>query len=149
MELDFRDCAELKDVHGLNGLVPAELKSFRLDLRECNLTREDGLILAEALDKIPRLTSIDVRGNPELEGDACAAMIAAMRHERPGHPRSICGVSALNTRLEVPRKFDLPRQIVDLELIAADGTGAIEVVKVDDKLWHRHACRQAYRYAHG
>ena len=91
-----------------------------LDLRNCNLTSEDGTKLAKALDVIPRLTSIDVRGNPGLDGEGAARLLEAMRRERPGHPRSLCGVSSTNLRLDVPRHFELPRQQVDLAFVVGE-----------------------------
>ena len=94
-----------------------------IDLRDCGLTSEDGVFLARALDEIPRLTSLDVRGNHGLAGEAVQELVKAMKDERPGHPRSLCGVTPLNTRLEVPRKFDTSVSFVDTELIVAELEG--------------------------
>ena len=43
-----------------------------------------------------------------------------MQKEKPGHPRSLCGVSPLNTRLEVPRTFAGDSLDVDLQLTSAE-----------------------------
>eukprot|EP00900_Chrysochromulina_parva_P012627 jgi/Chrpa1/21365/Chrysochromulina_OHIO_Genome00023502-RA len=91
-----------------------------LDLRDASLTSEDGLVLAEAFRTIETITSIDVRGNPALEGEAVAAIIEAMKNEKPGKPRSICGVTPQNTRLEVPRNFAGASESVDTALIVAE-----------------------------
>ena len=91
-----------------------------LDLREASLTSEDGLVLAEAFRTIETITSIDVRGNPALEGEAVAAIVEAMKNEKPGKPRSICGVTPQNTRLEVPRNFAGASESVDTALIVAE-----------------------------
>ncbi len=99
-----------------------------IDLRNCNLTHDDGMVLARALASdgkrsegaVPNLTSLDVRGNHQLQGEALAALIQAMKDEKPGHPRSVCGVTPLNTRLDVPRLFDQSESLVDTELIVAE-----------------------------
>ncbi|KOO26285.1 d chain transport protein, partial [Chrysochromulina tobinii] len=91
-----------------------------LDLRDASLTSEDGLVLAEAFRTIETITSIDVRGNPALEGEAVAAIVEAMKNEKPGKPRSICGVTPQNTRLEVPRNFAGASESVDTALIVAE-----------------------------
>jgi len=90
-----------------------------MDLQDASLTGDDGFVLAEALQSIPRLTSIDVRGNPGLTEESVQALIQAMKDEKPGHPRSLCGVSPGNTRLDVPRKF-AEGQEVDVQLIVAE-----------------------------
>jgi hypothetical protein len=100
-------------------LARSSLNEVVIDLRESKLTSDDGRILAEALEQIPKLTSVDVRGNPGLDGEAAAALIKAMKDEKPGHPRSVCGVSPLNTRLEVPRKFEKGSE-VDIQLVVAE-----------------------------
>ena len=90
-----------------------------VDLRESRVTDAEGMILAEVLQRCPRLTSLDLRGNPELGEAGLSALCQALRNERPGHPRSLCGVSPLNTRLDVPRVF-APGQHVDCRLIVAE-----------------------------
>ena len=59
-----------------------------------------------------------MRGNPGLAGEGLEALITAMKNEA-GHPRSLCGVSSLNTRLEVPRKWE-EDQAVDIALTVAE-----------------------------
>ena len=90
-----------------------------VDLRDARVTDDEGVILADMLQKVPKLTSIDVRGNPELGEAGIAALCQALRDEKPGHPRSLCGVSPLNTRLDVPRHFT-EDQSTDLKLIVAE-----------------------------
>ena len=90
-----------------------------VDLAHAQLTSDDGETLARALQTIPTLTSVDVRGNPGLAGAGLAALIQAMKDEKPGHPRSLCGVSPHNTRLEVPRRWGEEQQ-VDIELTVAE-----------------------------
>ena len=55
-----------------------------IDLRDSHLRAEDAMVLAEALNDNPRLTSIDVRGNPGLTEAGVEAIIAAMRAARDG-----------------------------------------------------------------
>ena len=101
--------------------------------------------MAEALNKIPKLTSLDVRGNPTIGQEGLSALVKAMKDEKPGHPRSLCGVSSLNTRLEVPRKFK-PGQEIDIALVVAEleshlysesvtagmgGTGSADVIQLN------------------
>ena len=106
-------------------IAPPALARVRLawqvavDLRDARVTDEEGVILAELLQRLPKLTSIDVRGNPGLGPAAIAALCQALRDEKPGHPRSLCGVSPLNTRLDVPRAFS-PEQATDLQVIVAE-----------------------------
>jgi len=95
---------------------PAEVL---IDLRDSELTQDDGKILAEALDKVPRLTSIDVRGNPHLTVDGANKLIRAMKAAKPGHPRSLCGVSPANTRLDVPRHFAEGHEL-DIKIVVAE-----------------------------
>ena len=90
-----------------------------IDLNNADLTSDDGVTLAKALGGIPKLTSVDVRGNPKLAGEGLKALIQAMKEEKPGHPRSLCGVSSLNTQLAVQRKWT-PEQQVDRELAVAE-----------------------------
>jgi len=91
-----------------------------IDLRDCNLTSDDGFVLARALAEVDTLTSLDVRGNHNLGPEALKMLIQAMKDEKPGHARSICGVTPQNTRLEVPRNFDQSVSFVDTELIVAE-----------------------------
>ena len=93
-----------------------------IDVNNANLTSDDGMTLAKALRTIPKLTTLDVRGNPDLKGAGLKALIQAMKEEKPGHPRSLCGVSSLNTRLEVPRAWTA-EQAVDCALTVAELEG--------------------------
>mmetsp|Transcript_82085 Transcript_82085/g.163472 ORF Transcript_82085/g.163472 Transcript_82085/m.163472 type:complete len:419 (-) Transcript_82085:26-1282(-) len=125
MEISFKGWSEV----GLTGsrsimlagwvMARTALSDVFLDLRDAKLDNDDGMVLADALQKIQKLTAIDVRGNPGLKGEGLQALIQAMKDEKPGHPRSLCGVSATNTRLEVPRKF-AEGQEVDIALIVAE-----------------------------
>ena len=129
-EISFRDWKE----RGLDGsrctmlagwvLARTSPAEVFIDLRNANLSQADGKVLAEAMMKIPKLTSLDVRGNPELSGEALTALIVAMKDEKPGHPRSLCGVSPQNTRLEVPRKFT-DASGVDVALTVAELEGHV------------------------
>ena len=40
--------------------------SVSVDLRDSRVSENEAIILAEMLQKVPKLTSIDVRGNPRL-----------------------------------------------------------------------------------
>ncbi len=122
-EISFRGWRELADSRMwlIAGWVNARTSQneVAVDLREARVTDAEGVILAECLQKCPRLTSIDLRGNPALKEAGLAALCQALRDEKPGHPRSLCGVSPGNTRLDVPRLFG-PEQMVDLNLIVAE-----------------------------
>ena len=94
-----------------------------IDLRDCELTEHDE-VLAGASD-VKTLTSVDVRGNPGLKGKGRGAhpcnerRKSSMALRGPGHPRSLCGVSPSNTRLEVPRTFTGESAEVDIMLTVA------------------------------
>ena len=100
-------------------LARSSANDVAVDLRESNVQEDEALILADMLQKIPKLTSIDVRGNPGLGEKGVAALAQALRDEKPGHPRSLCGVSPGNTRLDVPRSF-APEQDTDMAIIVAE-----------------------------
>ena len=122
-ELSFRGWREMADSRMLllAGWVNARTSAneVAVDLRECRVTDAEGVILADILQRCPRLTSLDLRGNPTLGAKGIAALCQALRDEKPGHPRSLCGVSPLNTRLDVPRVFGV-EQRVDLRLVVAE-----------------------------
>ena len=122
-DISFRGWRELADSRTwlIAGWVNARTSQSEVsvDLREACLTDAEGVVLAECLQKCPRLTSLDLRGNPALRDAGLAALCQALRDEKPGHPRSLCGVSPGNTRLDVPRQFG-PAEMVDLQLIVAE-----------------------------
>ena len=108
-EISFRFWTERADSRMLMiaGWILARSSQHEVtvDLRESNVTEQEAETLADMLQKIPKLTSIDLRGNPNLGSKGVAALAQALRDERPGHPRSLCGVCPSNTRLDVPRFF--------------------------------------------
>ena len=122
-DISFRGWRELADSRTwlIAGWANARTSQSEVsvDLREACLTDAEGVVLAECLQKCPRLTSLDLRGNPALKDAGLAALCQALRDEKPGHPRSLCGVSPGNTRLEVQRQFG-PEEMVDLQLIVAE-----------------------------
>ena len=88
--------------------------------RDSKLTESEAIQLAELMSAQPRLTSIDVRNN-ETMGDAGAEALATFIGGLKSHsvlhvPRSVCGVTPVNSSLEVPKTLTP----CDLRLLCAE-----------------------------
>ena len=94
---------------------PSQL-DVAVDLRDAQLSDNEGLVLAAIMERCEKVVSIDLRGNPDLN-ESLDELIRVMNAQRPGRPRSLVGVSSLNTRLDVPRHF---KHESDLRLTAAE-----------------------------
>ena len=85
-----------------------------IDLRDSHLTPNDGQQLAELLSAAPRLTAVDVRGNESLGEDGVKALSTWMKSQRIKNstsvPRSLCGVTPKNSRLDIPKEV-LPGEL--------------------------------------
>ena len=100
----------------LAGWMRCEPAATSIDLRGACLTAEEAYALAASVSACPRLTSLNVLRN-ETMGDKGAATLAAALSTSGGALRSLCGVTAQNTTLEVARKGLAP---IDAQLVAAD-----------------------------
>jgi len=75
-------------------------------LRDSELSASEAEQLTELLTKMPRLTSVDVRGNESMGTEGAMALSAFMDGLGRGvtHvPRSLCGVLPANSSLEIPK----------------------------------------------
>ena len=122
-ELSLRGWKEAADsrMFMLAGWVMARtsVSDVLIDLKDAHVTEDEALQLAKLMDKCPRLTAIDVRGNPDLGARGIAALAQVLKDEKPGQPRSLCGVNGSNTRIEIPRTFKADR-IMDVPVVAAE-----------------------------
>ena len=83
---------------------------FAIDLRDAELTPNDGEQLAALLTRCPKLTAIDVRGNESLDERGSKALVNFLLSQKSSStagrmPRSILGVTPARSRLDVPKQM--------------------------------------------
>lgn len=82
-------------------------ESVAIDLRDCELTPDDGEQLARLMTMCSRLNAIDVRGNESMGERAVAALVDFMERSKvksaANVPRSVCGVTPARSQLAVPK----------------------------------------------
>ena len=102
-------------------LTRTSLIDVAIDLTQAQLTPEDGTQLAELMRRVPKLTSIDVRGNESLGAEGAKALTDWLREDKATGTktmRSLNGVGACgNSRLDVKR---LNIQPIELRIICAE-----------------------------
>ena len=80
-----------------------------IDLREIELNPSEGEQLAQLMRDVPKLTTIDVRGNETLGEQGVKALESFMRTQKVSSvtsvAHSLCGITPANSRLEVPKKM--------------------------------------------
>ena len=80
-----------------------------IDLQQCRLTSDDGIKLAKLMKDMPKLASIDVRGNESLGEEGARALIDWLKWDKNEKTlgrklRSLCGVGmGGSSRIDVPR----------------------------------------------
>ena len=91
-----------------------------IDLREVELTPSEGAQLAKLLAAVPKLTTLDVRGNESLGEDGVQALEAFMKTQKvtssTSVAHSLCGITPANSRIEVPKVMEP----IDLRLMCAE-----------------------------
>ena len=75
--------------------------------------------VAQVMTGCEKVLTLDLRGNPLISDAGISALVHALKTEKPGHPRSVVGVSSSNTRLDVLRKYS-DEQASDLRLTVAE-----------------------------
>jgi len=115
-------------VHGSKGSAVHETLS--IDLRDSKLTTTEAEQLATLMEAQPRLTALDVRGNPTIgkEGAEALARFIEGNTAVGATARSVCGVTPNKSSLEVPRTLDpVTRRLLCAELrtfVFAEGVSA-------------------------
>jgi len=95
-----------------------------IDLQQAELTPEDGANLAKLMRDMPKLVTVDVRGNESLGVEGAAALLAWLKADKEKSKssgrklRSLVGVGANgSTRIDVPRTNIKP---IELQIICAE-----------------------------
>jgi len=94
-----------------------------IDLQQAGLTADDGHKLAKLMKDMPKLVTIDVRGNESLGEEGAKALIDWLRWDKAERTvgrklRSLCGVGMYgSTRLDVPRAGLKP---IELTILCAE-----------------------------
>jgi len=96
------------------------LEHVFLDLRDAELTPDDGVQLAELMTRCPKLTSIDCRGNDSLGERGSAALVEFMSSQKVrtanSVPRSVNGVTHSHSQLQIPKHLS----VVECQLLCAE-----------------------------
>ena len=94
-----------------------------IDLQQAHLTPDDGAKLAKLMRDMPKLVTIDVRGNESLEASGARALIDWLKRDKSEKTvgrklRSLCGVGMYgSTRIDVPKASIKP---VELTILCAE-----------------------------
>lgn len=96
------------------------VEHIAIDLREAELTPDDGEQLAHLMAAVPKLTCLDVRGNDSMgdRGSLALAEFMATAKVRTANsvPRSLNGVTHAKSQLQIPKSLS----IVDCRLLCAE-----------------------------
>ena len=101
-------------------LTRTTARDVAIDLQHANLTPEDGKELAELMRRVPKLTSIDVRGNESLGDEGATALIEWLKVDKAtgSHTlRSLNGVCPAQSHISVPRQGIAP---IELRIMCAE-----------------------------
>jgi len=101
-------------------LARTSLENTFVDLREAELSPEDGVQLARLMSTCPKLTSIDVRGNDTMGERGVKALVEFMAGAKVrtanSVPRSLNGVTHSRSQLQIPKQLS----VIDCQLLCAE-----------------------------
>lgn len=101
-------------------LTRQSAQTVSIDLQQSQLTPTDGAELAQLMARMPKLTSLDVRGNESLGHDGATALIEWLKRDKASGThtlRSLNGVSSLHSSIHVPRQSI---RLVELTILCAE-----------------------------